>query len=213
MKTSISSILQVNPFTAPFNFTSYQVGSCKSGEIANEATVVMRMPGLKSTPNSCGSVNSAGVFTASTTSQYSSQAINIEGSTYWITLGIRDNRTEANLPQDPTGSTRLFAEASTPTSIFLDINGNIFCTVSGANNTFTVVAPKINLGSSSPGDNAALASKVKSNFTQVATAAQAYLTTAPTTLPQVISALGAFMTSLTTPAFEDTKSNIVLISG
>ena len=146
--------------TTPNNLISYQVGNCRSGEIYNEATIVLRMPGLKSTPLPTGTVNGYNSFTPGQTSRYAAQVYNVETNGHWITIGMRDNRTEVNLPSDPVGSTRLFAEADTNSSIYLDISGNILAT-SDQNFTITATNGTLQLNS----NNSSISATANSSIT------------------------------------------------
>lgn len=197
-----------------------RVGDAASGECFNEATTHFRPAGLVSLPCGPGNFNtSTGVFTASNFSIDCSQAYVIDQTnSHWITEGIRDTRNQNIVSPTAIGESRLFAEGNPKTSVYLDINGNIILTaqnditMTSVNNVISLISSAINLGTSSPADAAALASKVSTNFSQIATAAQAYLTTAPVTLPQIAGALVTFMTALTTPTFQNTASSVVKIS-
>jgi hypothetical protein len=139
--SDIRSVLNTN------GVISHTLGNAKSGEVYNEKAIVFRMPGLISTPMSVGSFDANGVFTASNYSQSCSQALGIRRGTNWYSIGFRDTRNQALLPQDNQGETRIIAEANPMgASIYLPLSGDLTLSAgSSSSSTLSMTFPTINM--------------------------------------------------------------------
>lgn len=208
-KGDLIAIDSTSPAVLDTNTLHFQTGVAPTGEADGWAVGNYGIVGIYSVPIIYGVGNTAGPNGTPAGTEYLERCKNDEGEVF----ATRDVATLFKSGIGPTnqGSISIYSAGYSGYSNFiLDATGGHTFNV-GTN--LTINSSTINLGSPTPGDAAALASKVGANFTNIQSAITTLLSSLPATSnPQtaaLVTALEAFCNAI---SFTDTTSQVVKIS-
>lgn len=180
------------------------LGYGNSGETVTKNAMLFSVPGIISIPLPTGTVTSSnGVFNPSTNSSESAQAVSYIRNDQWITLGLRDTRSQVLIfPALSAGETAVFCQSSKAVSYYRSTgdlvhytsDGNNDATVALVPGTVNVIANSVILGDALNNVPLAYASVITNIKTAVSTAFGSI--TPSSTVVQVATAIQTFANAI-----------------